>query len=89
MALQQNNNNNNNNNEKVTENSGNFVPPLLRKGDQSLTLHRLRVSTDARANCFMLIKHPPGNESLVCVAMKLYDMHGLSADWREITNMGM
>ena len=29
----------------------NFVPPLLRKGDQSLTLHlRLRVSADARAN---------------------------------------
>ena len=38
-------------NEKVTENSGNLVTSLPRKGDQSLTLHlRLRVSADACAN---------------------------------------
>ena len=35
MASNKNKNNKNNNNEKVTENSGNFVPPLLRKGDRS------------------------------------------------------
>ena len=44
MALQNkkqnNNNNNNNNNEKVTENSDNLVPSLLRKGDQSLDFQK-------------------------------------------------
>ena len=46
MALQ-----NNNNNEKVTENSDNLVPSLLRKGDQSFSLLlRGRESADARAN---------------------------------------
>ena len=63
MALQ---NNNNNNNEKVTENSGNFVPPLLRKGDQSLTLHlRLRVSNDARANIWNLLSYQWGEKSMI------------------------
>ena len=32
------NNKNKNKNKKVTENSGNFVPPLLRKGDESFSL---------------------------------------------------
>ena len=30
------------NKRKVTENSGNFVPPLLRKGDQSFSLRAPR-----------------------------------------------
>ena len=39
------------NNEKVTENSDNLVPSLLRKGDQSFSLSlRVRESADARAN---------------------------------------
>ena len=36
-------------NEKVNENSGNLVPSLLRKGDQSFSLTlRVRESADAR-----------------------------------------
>ena len=41
MALQQ-QQQNNNNNEKVTENSGNLVPSLPRKGDQSFPLNAQR-----------------------------------------------
>ena len=45
------NNNNKNNKRKVNENSGNLVPSLLRKGDQSFSLTlRVRESADARAN---------------------------------------
>ena len=47
MALQQ----QQNNNENVNENSGNLVPSLLRKGDQSFSLTlRVRESAGARAN---------------------------------------
>ena len=52
------NNKNNKNKRKVNENSGNLVPSLLRKGDQSFSLTlRVRESADARANTKYLLNN--------------------------------
>ena len=59
MALNKNNKNNKDNkNKKVTENSGNFVSPLLRKGDQSFSLRApCQGKRRARANIQQIQYH--------------------------------
>ena len=90
-----NNNNNNNNKRKVNENSGNLVPSLLRKGDQSADARANIVSTIQNIHTVMYIIHlqkfynNPSIQTPVIVNVSQYGkpvdtIHITSAHWENI-----